>query len=336
MDLIERYVQAVGRHLPHKNRADIQAELQSTLVDTLEAQGAEGVTEEQAVTLLKKFGSPEKVAASYWPEGQYLIGPRLYPLFRMVTGIALSVFVIVQLVFLGIWVAFGQKPLPTLEYFGGLAGSIFSAFGAIVLVFAVLQRLDVRPETKDEEWDPRQLPAIDEEGSIRRGGIVVEITFSLILMAILLLLPGKIGVVISPGAQAFLNPVIIRYLPLMIVAILLGIGMDVILLWRERWETGTRIGKVVLNLFSIYVLFILLAAHTTWLAEHGVTSLFSILAVLPKIVDASNDGFQVFVMQAFRLAFIVALIVTVVDTANMVYRLVRRLINHPSSLILTT
>jgi len=37
MELIDRYVQEVGRHLPRKNRTDIQAELQSTLVDTLEA-----------------------------------------------------------------------------------------------------------------------------------------------------------------------------------------------------------------------------------------------------------------------------------------------------------
>ena len=36
MDLIERYVHAVGRQLPRRNRGDIQAELQSTLVDMLE------------------------------------------------------------------------------------------------------------------------------------------------------------------------------------------------------------------------------------------------------------------------------------------------------------
>ena len=43
MELIDRYVQEVGRHLPRKNRSDIQAELQSTLVDTLEARLDDGL-----------------------------------------------------------------------------------------------------------------------------------------------------------------------------------------------------------------------------------------------------------------------------------------------------
>jgi hypothetical protein len=305
-------------------------------VDTLEA-GTEGkategeATEEQVIALLKKFGPPEKVAASYWPEGQYLIGPRLYPLFRMVTGIALGVFVIVQLALNGILVVFEGRPLPTLEVFGSLAGGLFIAFGTIVLVFAVLQRLDVRPDGEYEEWDPRELPEFDVESPISRGGTVIEITLSLILIAVLLVLPDQIGVVIHPAARAFLNPVILRYLPLIIVSILLGIGLDVILLWRERWETWMHLAKVVLNLFSIYVLSVLLAGHTAWLAERGVTGLFAALEMLPQVADPSGNGFQIFVMQVFRLAFIVALIVTILEAASMVYRMVRRLIVNPSS-----
>ena len=36
MELIDRYVREVGRHLPRKNRADIETELRSLLVDNLE------------------------------------------------------------------------------------------------------------------------------------------------------------------------------------------------------------------------------------------------------------------------------------------------------------
>ena len=36
MDLIERYVHEVGRHLPHKVRKDVQDELRSLLSDSLE------------------------------------------------------------------------------------------------------------------------------------------------------------------------------------------------------------------------------------------------------------------------------------------------------------
>jgi hypothetical protein len=336
MELIERYVHAVGQHLPHKSRADIQAELQSTLVDTLEARAKGEVTQDQVVNLLKEFGPPEKVAASYWPEGQYLIGPRLYPLFRMVAGIALSVFVIVQLVLLGILMVFNQEPLLSVEYFGGLVSGAFSALGVIVLVFAVLQRLDVRPETEEKEWDPRQLPAHDETEPISRGGLLIEITFSLVLIAILLFLPDRIGAIIRPGADIVVNPVILNYLPLIIAAVLIGIGMDVILLWRERWETWSRIAKIGASLFGIYVLYVLVAAHSLWLSQHGVTGFFSPLAMLPEGSIAAGEGFQIMVMQAFRLAFVVALIVTVVDTGNMLYRLARRVMRGATPTIAST
>ena len=331
MDLIERYVSEVGRHLPRKNRADIQAELQSTLMDTLEAQVGGEASQEDVIDLLKEFGPPERVAASYWPEGQYLIGPKLFPLFRMVVGIALSVFAIVQLVMLGIAVVFNQEPLPVLEFFGEFIASIFIAFGIIVLVFAVLQRFDVRPETEQEEWDPRNLPTIEEAEPINRGWTVVEITVSLVIIAFLLFLPEKIGVVLSPGMEFILNPVIISYIPLIILTMLLGIGLDVILLWRGSWETSTRIAKIATNLFGMYVLYVLITGHNTWLAQQGVAGFLPTLEALPEGSTPSMEMIQIISMQAFRMAFIIALIVTAVDTINMAYRLVKRSIDNAAS-----
>ena len=336
MELIERYVQAVGRHLPRKNQADILAELQSTLVDTLEARVGGEATEEQVVSLLKEFGPPEKVAASYWPEGQYLIGPRLYPLFRMVAGIAMSVFVVVQLVLLGVRLAFDQGALPATDFVGGIIGGLLSALGAIVLVFAVLQRLGIRPGREDETWDPRQLPVIEEANTISQGGTVAEITMSLILIAVLIFLPDKIGAMISPGTDVIINPVIISYLPLIILAVLLSIGLDVILLWRGRWETATRIARIATNLFGIYVLYILIAAHSAWLAGHGIVGFFPALPVLTVGATPSMDSLQVFIIQAFRMGFVVALIVTAADTITITYRLLRRLIGNASTPMLPT
>jgi hypothetical protein len=199
MELIDRYVHEVGRHLPRKNRADIQVELQSTLADTLEDRVEGEPTQEDVEQLLKEFGSPQQVAASYWPQGQYLIGPSLFPLFRMVLGIVLLVFVIVQLVLFGIALVFNQEVLTfldVLETFSGMIGSVFTTFGIIVIVFAILQYFEVKPDSEDEEWDPSQLPQIDDEETVSRGGRVAEITFSLVIIAILLFLPDKIGVVL--------------------------------------------------------------------------------------------------------------------------------------------
>lgn len=331
MNLIDRYVYAVGRQLPRKNRADIQAELKSTLIDTLEARSEGEPSEEQVVALLTEFGPPEKVAASYWPESQYLIGPKLYPLFRMSLGIALLVFVIVQLVLLGVLVIFNQQPIQILELTGDIIGSLFTTVGAVVLVFAVLQRLDVKPNIEQGKWDPRELPEVEEKYEVNRRGLVVEITIALIIIAILLFWPDKIGFRINPWSGIILNPVIISTIPLIILSLLIGIGIDVVLIWRGHWETGTRVAKVGANLFSIYVLSVLLTGQNAWLAEQGYAGFFSAIEALPQNGTPSIELVQIISAQAFRIAFIVALIVISIETFKMIYRFIKQLIDKSSS-----
>ena len=134
----------------------------------------------------------------------------------MVVGIALMVFVIVQqLVLLGIAVVFEQEVLTflsVLDIFSEMIGSVFMAFSIIVIVFAILQWFDVKPD-EDEEWDPRELPEIEPKDTVNRTGTVVEITFSLVIIAVLLFLPDKIGVWVSPGTEILINPVISQLYP---------------------------------------------------------------------------------------------------------------------------
>jgi hypothetical protein len=328
-DLIERYIHAVGGHLPLRKRADIQAELRSRLQASLESQYGSSPGQEQVASLLKEFGSPEEVAASYWPEGQYLIGPRLFPLFRLVLGIALTVFVIVQLVLLGVTAVFNPQELDLLEFIGGLWNSLVFTFGMIVLVFAVLQYFEVRPGRESQEWDPRQLPAVEQPDQIKRGQLIAGIVFGLLFVAFLaFIVPNSLVVqnFIGQVVEFFVIPVLLTYLPLLILAFLLGLLLDIYLLWRGRWSTGTRLAKIGINLLSIYLLVQLLAGHNAWLAERGVLGFFSSLEALPEGAPVQPEALQVLVIQVLRMAFIIALIVTVVDTVGQAYRLVRRLV----------
>jgi hypothetical protein len=334
MDLIERYVYEVGRYLPRNQRADIQVELKSTLVDTLEGRLEGEPSEDDQIELLKEFGPPQDVAASYWPQGQYLIGPGLFPLFRMVVAITVTVFAIVQLVLLGIAVVFNQEVLSflsVLDIFSEMLGSMFTAFGITVIVFAVLQRFDVKPEHKDEEWDPRQLPQYEPQDALNRSGTAIEITINLIIMAVLIFLPDRIGVWVSPGTEVLLNPVLSAYIPWIVLSILLATTLDIILLWRGKWETGTRLAKIGANLFVIFILYLLVAGHNTWLAENGVGGFLSFLDTIGEGVF-DRQATLILGMQAFRLAFIIAAIVISVDTVKLVYQLVRHQIT-PSAVI---
>ena len=92
-NLMDTYASEVGRRLPRKTRSDIQAEIRSILQDMLEERSrktGKPVDDEMTLDILKEYGSPEKVAATYLGE-RYLIGPRLYPMFMLVMRIVLIV-----------------------------------------------------------------------------------------------------------------------------------------------------------------------------------------------------------------------------------------------------
>ena len=170
MNLIDCYVTEVAKHLPLvKGRKDIEKELRSTLEDMLEdrAQKAGRAADEaMEIELLKEYGSPQKVAATYNPQ-PYLIGPRMYPFFLMVLKIVITVIVVVLLVLTGIR-AVTDTPMMGTDFvnivgkgLGGILSAAIAAFGNIVLVFAILER--VLPDSQidsmktDEDWDPATL-----------------------------------------------------------------------------------------------------------------------------------------------------------------------------------
>jgi hypothetical protein len=320
MNLIDRYVHEVGRHLPRKSRSDIQAELRSLLIDALEDQAGHEPTEAAVVEFLKEYGEPKAVAASYYPEGQYLIGPALYPLFRLVAGIVLAAILGAQLLALGIAYFVAQTPIAPLEALAGLLNSIPAALGMVVIVFAILQRFEVRPDLEDEPWDPVSLPKIDEAVTVSRGERVFGIVMGIVILVVLVFFPRWVGFVTFPGGEFFANPVIPQYIGWISICILVGIGLDIYLLWQGRWGTPTRFAKIAVNLLSITILFLLVQGHTAWLADQGAGGFFTTLERLSENIEG---GVQILGMEAFRLAFGVALIVTTIETIVMVFRMIR-------------
>lgn len=156
MDLIHRYMHAVGFWLAKSQRQDLIAELEvdirSQIADR-ESELGRPLTESDIAELLKQRGHPMLVAQAYLPQ-RYLIGPRLWPLFRIVLivvllCILLPVYALIVLP-LGL-----HSPM-------GTAWECFTAcvfgFGVITLVFAVFERF---PHASLFAWDPRQLaPAV--------------------------------------------------------------------------------------------------------------------------------------------------------------------------------
>ena len=276
MNLIDRYITEVGKHLPRKNRQDIQRELRSTLEDMLadrsQASG-QPVDEDMTIDLLKEYGSPQKVAASYTPN-RYLVGPRLYPLFLLVTQIVVTVlfFVFLALLVVSLYRTglSGVEFLSTLGKFAlNFVTGAITALGYIVLTFAIIVRSmsaqAVAAELEDEKgaWDPRALAREPDPDQVKPAESIFAILFLLLGLALFNLYPQWVGAWFMIDGEwthiPMLSAAFFTYLPWINLLIILEIGLHLVLLRRGHWGTGTRMANIALNLAGIFLAAAMLA-----------------------------------------------------------------------------
>jgi len=271
MELLDRYISAVGSRLPRKNRADIEAEIRSTLEDMIDDRSKKAgrpMDEALVAEVLKAYGSPEKVAATYQPE-RYLIGPRLYPIFMLVVKIVLIVLTVLALIGLGVGLSTGVADLPSLAKTVGRAfaeyfGSITTGLGSIMIVFAILERVlpAVEFESKAEksgEWDPYSLPKEPASDAVGLWEPVLAIVFTVIAIVIFNFYPQIIGFTpslnnLGNGPVVFIplfSEAFFRYLPWLNLLCVLQIVMNLGLLRFRRWMPAIRLFSVALKGISM-------------------------------------------------------------------------------------
>jgi len=333
MNLIDRYVSEVGKRLPLvKGRKDIEKELHSTLEDMLEdrAQKAGRAADEaMEIELLKEYGAPEKVAATYNPQ-PYLIGPRMYPFFLMVLKIVTAVITIVLLVLTGVKIA-TMSPMAGPEFAKaigegllGIVSAVIAAFGNIVLVFAILERFvptaEFKMDDEEKEWDPAALKKEPELDEIKIWEPILAIVFTFIALSIFNYNPQLIGMYTISGDKWSSIPVLteafFRWLPWINIGWIAEIVLNGILLRTGRWNIPTRVFSIGIKIFQIIIGFFLLTGP-------------SILAVTPKSLLASGifdaDAAQTLGTMAqtgVRALIGLIIFVTVIDVIKAVYKLI--------------
>jgi len=301
--LILRYVHAVGRQLPRAQRADVMAELQSLLHESLEARAAEAgrpVEEALAVDTLREFGPPDMVAHRYMPYGPYLIGPRLYPTFVAVV----KTFAIV----LGILALLGWtltvSTSPASEMPARLWASVVSPLqwgliqlAIIVVVFAIIERVMSQRQMTESptakaakpEWNPRDLPVIDNTNEADRGGLIGSLIVHVVLIAIIL------G---FPTLPALLSPSFYSLVPWWASTAVLDLLVLGVVLVQGRWTRLMRLAEFGASLFGLFVVI------QTFRAEP--------LLLLP--------GADLGVKIGIGIAFVIALIETGIQLVRLVAR----------------
>jgi hypothetical protein len=327
MNLIDKYIAEVGKHLPRKQRADIEAEIRSTLEDMLEERKqAEGAASEaQVIELLREYGAPREVADSYVGP-RYLIGPRVYPTFELVTRIVLIVLFALALAGLGLSLAksslSGPEFLKTIaESALGLFGGLITAFGNIVLVFAILERvLPAKEFEEEEEWDPAELAREPDPDRVKFGEQIFEMFFLVLFLVIFNLYPGAIGIgFFNENDWVFISPILtdafFNYLPWLNILILLQLGFNIFLLRGGWWNTGLRAANIVLELAGI-------ALAVAMLRGPDLVSLTAVqLAGTPL-----EDSARLFITLGNLIPVLVLTIVIIVssiEVAQMVYKILK-------------
>jgi hypothetical protein len=333
MEMVDAYVSEIGRRLPARQRADIEQEIRSMIGDTLEDESRtqdRPVDEEMAVTVLKRLGPPEKMAASYQPP-QYLIGPELYPFYIQVVKIVMSVLLVMGIVGLALSVGLSgtlqnQVLRPLAEASGGILTSIFQAFGIITLVFAILQRVTpIHKLVRDEaEFDPRKLKLEPDADKISPPGLGVELALTFIAISIFALFPQIVGVGSFQSGRWVIVPVLSQaffgYLPYMIALWAAEGLLKVALLAMGRWTLTTHWVQVGLNILSIVFLAIILKGPSLVALPPDIVARLGWGTAAPNFVSNISgwiDG-------GIKIGLLVALVVEAIETVITGVKLVLR------------
>ena len=169
--LSDRYLWAVLRAVPSDQRTDLEPEIRALVADAVEAQTAGGLTAEAAErAALTELGDPGVLASRYTGGPRYLIGPVVYPEWRRLVTLLVSILVPI------IAIVVGSSSLLSGSTIGAaIVSAAGAAFGValqtvfwITLVMAVVERTTGAGLTR-QDLDTRCAPRRPRRRSDQRG-----------------------------------------------------------------------------------------------------------------------------------------------------------------------
>jgi hypothetical protein len=311
MDLVDRYVAAVKRHLPADTQDDIVNELTDDILsqirDKEEALGRRlDLNEHEAV--LKQYGHPYLLATRYRRQ-QYLIGPTLFPFYfpamKIAMGLAFAVQVIVAFS-IGLGQRQPERIVPHILRFPDIAFHI--AFW-VTLAFAVADHFHPKLDFFDK-WSPRTLPPVTRSSRPQSyANLVLETVVNILFVGWWLSIPTFPFLMLGPAAAYLqLSPSWARlYYPALIPPIV-SVLLATFAIVRPAWTWMPRVRGLVVNILVIAVLSAALSAGDLIVAVKPTSELL-------RLVDGIN--------RVMTLALVVISLITMVRVFADIYQLVR-------------
>lgn len=257
--LTDRYVSAVARGVPGKQRADLQKELRASIADSIDDRvdaGADPKTAEHDA--IAELGDPMVLAASYAERPLHLIGPALYPSWkRLVVVLELIVVPIVAATIPIVWLFRGESVGDAIG-----AGAWISFEVAIQLAFWITVAFAIyERSTRNREpvvtWTPDMLPETSPEPT--PTGTLIGAGFASVFIALFV-----VSWYVSPFTDAsgdpitFFDPWIVETgLVIVLVAVpLLQIGGGILKL-NGHWNLPIAIAAIAVDVVGALTVIVL-------------------------------------------------------------------------------
>ncbi|SFI24451.1 hypothetical protein SAMN05216275_102131 [Streptosporangium canum] len=192
--LTDRYVDAILRHLPGRQRPGIEKELRASIADAVDDRLEAGSGPAEAeLAALTELGDPARLAAGYADRPLQLIGPALYLDYTRLLATLLTTIVPAVAAVVGLVRGLQGATAPRL--IGDPLGAALTAGAHIVLwttlLFAIIERTAAPRRTPARPWTPAALP---EPPSRRaRYGELITQTVLLVLFTTLVLLSPAVS-----------------------------------------------------------------------------------------------------------------------------------------------
>jgi hypothetical protein len=299
MDLLERYLQAVGQYLPAKGKDDTLAELRANLLAEMDGRVEElgrPLDEAEVAAVLEQHGRPVIVAARYLPQHS-LIGPGLFPLYWFTL---LKSFPLVALAYAAVQMANfifggGTNIGAAIGHFPYVA---FTFWGVVTLGFAVFEFAQGRyfAQVKfAKEWNPRELPALSQQKGPSFANRVADLIVNALIFLWVLAVPAHPYLVLGPGGS-------VRGLPfglspewhifysqiVGLLGLMLALKFVVLFTNSVSWRKGVELATQAV---SILILVVMVQART-YFAPSPSGRLPS-LQILTSVNYSINLGFKI-------------------------------------------
>jgi hypothetical protein len=249
--LTDRYVWAVLRALPPRQRDELEPEIRGLVADAADAHAGNAAPDTAERAALLELGDPDALAARYTDATRYLIGPRLFPEWQRLLWLLIPIVTPIA----GFAVA-------AISWTSGKAvgeaivAGLGVAFNVVVqlafwftLVFAIAERTGAAtyvPAT-GRPWTPDELPELPAPDRLSLGEAIASVAFGLFVIVsiawVQVAKPITIDGVGFPLFDPALSPVWLWY----VVGLTLAeIVFAVALYRRGRWTWPYAVANAIL------------------------------------------------------------------------------------------